>query len=669
MQTLGFSSKPEMSLAKSDFVRRPWSVRFRSHARLLAIAPAAAFFCALQLYRTLGGAITPCKTCLAVHPTGSAAYDFSPTRVTSPSGALRCDVELTASDGGLVYSISSERGPVILNSKLSLSGGGTSSGDKKLLSGFRVTRVTRNSVNKEWKPLFGERAIVPDRYHDISIGLSRTPSHDVTDIELQVRVYDEAVAFRFRIPADSPRIAWQDISSERVEFNLPKGAQAYYSNYAQGTYDKKPISNWNKPAEPPLTVELADGQWASILEAAQVDFAHMTLTLDVDDRIVSRLDGQVKISHAPYDMPWRVVMVAQKPGDLLEHNYVVLNLNAPNQLGDTTWIKPGRVIMAARLETKIVMNVIDFAAAFNIDYVELDTGWYGNEYDPKSDATTWNATLIDLPKVIAYAKSKGRKFMLYVNHIELERHLEEVLDALQEWGVEAIKFGFVNVGSQRWTNWLHHAIVEAAKRKLVVDVHDNYRSTGFHRTYPNLLQVEGIFGDEQFPTAYQSTIYPFTRFVTGPADHTYCFSYFKLLKSKAHQLALTIVNFGPMQFLFWYDWPGVYKGDKLAEVELWRDLPTVWDDTRVLEGRPGELVTVARKRSGDWWVGSIANETAQTVEVDFSFLERGKVFDAVIYEDAPGGTVANRTAQVQANSKIQFSLGASGGVAIRIRSG
>lgn len=599
------------------------------------------------------------------------------TLLLSPSARLRFYYRIDATKG-IRYSIHSRSGPVILDSRLDLGNdpnSGASSGE--WWSSLHVTSVSRCRFRSEWKQTFGERAVVPDRYNELRIGLKRRAQNgDAVDghappgpaeVTLQIRAYDEAIAFRIVLEQALPESLWQAVGTEAIEFNVPPGTDAYWNSYAQGAYERRSLSsNLTKPCEPPVTLELADGQWASILEAGQVDFAHMTVALAAKDRMVSRLDGIVKIKRAPYALPWRVVMVADTPGQLLEHNYIPLNLNPPNKLADTSWIKPGRVIMAVKLNTEFVLKTIDFAADFNIDYVELDTEWYGNEYDPRNDATKWNATLVDLPAVIAYAKSKGRKIMLYVNHIELESHLEEILDTYQGWGVDGVKYGFVNVGPQNWTQWLHRAVAEAAKRKLVVDVHDNYRSTGFHRTYPNMLQVEGIYGDEQFPTAQQSTIYPFTRFLTGFADHTYSFHYHKLKKTKAHQLALPIINFGPLQFLFWYDWYGNYAGDKLAEIELWRDVPTVWDHTRVLVGVPGQLVTVARKRGKDWWVGTVTNDTAQASTVDFGFLEAGRAYDAVIYEDGPDNKVFNRSLVLNRRSRIEFWLLPSGGAAMRI---
>jgi alpha-glucosidase len=580
--------------------------------------------------------------------------------ITSPSRNLW--FSLNVDQSGIAYSIATGTGPIVSLSKMALLAG-TFHKRRDLTLDVHVVSVKQSRVDRQWHNAYGERSMVPDIYNELAIDLS---SADIERFRLIIRVYDEGVAFRFALPVETPS-SWQGTSSESVSFNIPANASAWFNDYAQGVYRRRSLSNWTKLCEPPLTVELADGQWLSILEAAQVETPHMRLALIADDQLMSRLAGDFNVSRAPSQMPWRVVMVAESAARLLEHNYLVLNLNPPSKLQDLAWVRPGRVMRSMRLETSFVKDLIDFATSFDIEYVELDAGWYGNEYDPSSDATRWNDTLIDLPGVIAYAKQRKRRVMLYVNHIELERHLDEVLDVLQGWGVDGIKFGYVNVGSQYWTTWLHDAIVKAAEKRLVVDVHDNYRSTGFHRTYPNLLQVEGIHGDEQFPNAHQSTIYPFTRFLTGPADHTYCFFHKKLKKTKAHQLALPVINFGPLQFIFWYDQPKQLVGEHLREVEFWRDLPTTWDDTRVLEGRPGELVTIARRKGEDWWIGAVTNETAQHASINLNFLRgvQGR-FEATIYEDGPGNGITISRRDVYADMSLRLNFRPSGGAAVRI---
>ena len=178
---------------------------------------------------------------------------------------------------------------------------------------------------------------------------------------------------------------------------------------------------------------------------------------------------------------------------MVENNYFILNLNEPNQIANTSWIKPGQVIREVTLTTAGSMASIDFAAENNIAYVLFDAGWYGAEEDVKSDATTVTVDParskgpLDLPKVIEYANSKGVGILVYVNKKALHQQLDEILPLYKKWGIKGVKYGFVNVGDQYATAWLHQAVRKAAKYELMVDIHDEYRPTGYSRTYPNLL--------------------------------------------------------------------------------------------------------------------------------------------------------------------------------------
>ena len=229
---------------------------------------------------------------------------------------------------------------------------------------------------------------------------------------------------------------------------------------------------------------------------------------------------------ADYESPWRYVMVGNNPGEIVQNNYFMLNLNEPNQLENMNWIKPGNVIREVTLTTQGGLACVDFAAANGIKYVEYDAGWYGPENEEKSDATTVTVDParskgeLDLHKVIDYANSKGVGIILYVNMKALKNQLDEILPLYKKWGVKGLKFGFVDVGDQYSTSWLHHAVRMAAKYELMVDIHDEYRPTGYSRTYPNLITQEGIRGDEESPSLQQTVYTFFSRMICGAGDYT-----------------------------------------------------------------------------------------------------------------------------------------------------
>jgi alpha-glucosidase len=270
---------------------------------------------------------------------------------------------------------------------------------------------------------------------------------------------------------------------------------------------------------------------------------------------------------------------------------------------------------------------------------------------------------LNLQEVIDYGKSKGIGIILYVNRRALERQRDEIFPLYQKWGVAGVKLGFVQVGPQKWTSWLLDTVRMAAAHKLLVDIHDSYRPTGFSRTFPNLLSQEGVRGNEHMPSASHNATLPFTRSPAGAADVTICYYYPKIKTTRAHQLALAVTTYSPLQLLYWYDKPAQYRGE--PEIEFFDHVPTVWDETRVIHDRIGELVSIARRHGKDWYVGTICGDMPTEVELPLSFLAAGSNYVAHIYEsgDTPT-TVTRRILAVNATSGLTFKLPMAGGQAI-----
>ncbi len=473
------------------------------------------------------------------------------------------------------------------------------------------------------------------------------------------------------------------VENTRFHFTGDHTAWAVYA--AQGDYDggEVPLSRIKPGVERPLTVRIADDLYASITEAKLVDYARMKLRpvkgqphtleafLDAERGHYGKVTGST-----PFTSPWRVVMVADSPGRLLEQNDLILNLNDPCALPDTSWIKPGKVVREVTLTTAGGKACVDFCVQRGMQYVEYDAGWYGPEGDPRSDARKVHLDpkrhpdpkVLDLDEVIRYGSANGIGIILYVNQRALERQLDEILPLYRRWGVKGIKFGFVNVGSQRWTRWLHEAIRKAARQQLMLDIHDEFRSTGYQRTYPNLMTVEGIFGNEGFPTPVHNATLPFTRFLTGPADYTFCWYSGKLKPTHAHQLAISTIYFSPWQFLYWYDRPAMYRGE--AALEYWKELPTVWEETRVLRGAIGKYASVARRKGNAWYVGTICPQGG-AMEIPLAFLAPGEKYTATIYSDrdpdrAGSKAVTIETRAVDSTTVLKVRIPANGGQAIRI---
>jgi alpha-glucosidase len=594
--------------------------------------------------------------------------------LASPNGKLLFSFTLTQ-EGTLVYSINYQQKTVVKSSILGLSG---------WEKGFVQSDISLSKQDTVWKPVYGERSQVRDYYHGMNINLLKG-NNERLKMQLQVRAYNEGIAFRYFFPEYPQGGMDLSIRNELTDFTVPEGTKAWFADRAQAKYSLLSLSNWPDECERPLVLQLPDGNFACLAEAEMVNYSRSKFVLNPQksNTISCSMYDRVDLT-TPFATPWRVVMVAQRPGQLLENNDLLLNLNPPCEIVNTDWIKPGKVMREISLSAKGSKELIDFAVKHKIQYIHFDAGWYGYEYVVGSDATKVNVdprrnpnSDLDLKEVIRYANEKGVGVFLYVNQRALYRQLDKILPLFKEWGVKGIKFGFVHVGSQHWTTWMHEAVKKCAKYQLMVDIHDEYRPTGFSRTYPNLLNQEGVRGNEEMPEATNSTILPFTRYVAGAADHTICYYQQVGLKpnltryiktTSGHQLALAVIFYSPLQFLYWYDKPSDIHDE--PELEFFDQVPVVWDDTKVLQGEIGEHVTIARRNGDEWFVGSVTNTEARKLKLPLDFLERNKNYEATVYSD--DSSIKTRThvriQKIKVNSEtiLNIELNASGGQAIHI---
>lgn len=609
--------------------------------------------------------------------------------VTSPNGRLTFSFSigdnLEGGSGMMTYSIDYKNQTVIETSPLGIIMKDRDGGQvRDWTHNLKVADFHTSAHDTIWHPVYGERSAIPNRYNELVIDITFTDATAFT-LQLIVRAYDEGIAFQYHWPEKlNSQILW--IEEEQTHFVFPSATQGWYTPRAQAEYELRPIQNWASPAEMPLTLTLPSGLYASVAEAHMVNYARSRLmTLPgKSNTLVTDLASSI-VETSPFSTPWRVVMVAEEPGQLLENNYLILNLNPPNAINGPAWIKPGKVIRETTLSTEGAKKLADFAADHGLDYIHFDAGWYGYEYEVASDATTVTVDPrrnpkgdLDLHEAIRYAKTKGLGVTVYVNHRALERQLDEILPLYRRWGIDGVKFGFVHVGTHRWTTWMYDAVRKAAQYQLMVNIHDEFRPTGYSRTYPNLMTQEGVFGNEEMPSATHNTVLPFTRFIAGAADYTPAYYHRKEFKNvsksikntPAHQLALPVVYYSPLQWLYWYDVPSRdYQGE--PEVEFWAHCPTVWDDTRVLEGEIGEYIVVARQKEEEWYLGAITNTDSRELTLAFDFLPEGKNYVAHIFTD--GGEEINTRTQVRIErllatgaSTLSTKLKSSGGIVIRL---
>ncbi len=544
---------------------------------------------------------------------------------------------------------------------------------------FILNSIERSKHNDSWENAFGEKRQVPDRYRELKVNFE-DKTNTKRKVNLIFRVYNEGVALSYSIP----NAALGDsilIKDENIRFSFMEDYITWATYRAQGEYEKTPISRVKPECERPLVVEQSS-QMIAIAEAKLVDYARMKLSPDNSRpfSLRTQLAGTVKKS-LPFQSPWRVIMIGDNAGDLLQKNYLILNLNDPCAIKDISWIRPGKVIREVTLTTQGGLACVDFAATHGLQYVEFDAGWYGPEGDPDSDASTItvdpkrSAGPLDLHHIIEYGKSRGIGIILYVNHLALEKKIDQLLPLYESWGIKGLKYGFVNVGSQHWTSWLHEAVRKAAAHHLMVDIHDEYRPTGYSRTYPNLMTQEGIRGDEESITNDHTLISMFTRLLAGAGDNTICYYAPRVTEkmgSHASQLAKSIMLFSPWEFLFWYDRPegspgkvgGAGSSEGIIgdepELEFFKEIPTVWDETRVLDSKIGEYALIARRKGGEWFVGGMTGSAGRRMDLDLSFLNKHKKYEAKIYQDDPSADtrtfVSIQKMELEADSNYAINL-------------
>lgn len=526
-----------------------------------------------------------------------------------------------------------------------------------------VSRV--EEVDTQWHNAYGERSTVHDHYRTATLHLSR---HDDSDyrLDVEVRAYDEGIAFRYFLPEHKKAI-FHKVVDDLTEYRFPAGTQAWAERWAQATFTHTPIAELTQPVERALTLDLPNGLWVALADA------------DVDDWCLTKFEASQSdtntlrsVMYSPVDVvtycasPWKVVMVAETPGKLIEHNDIILNLNPVCAVPDAAeWVCPGK-IMRANISTEAGLKVIDFCAEHKIPYMLFDWQWYMPCTSHDGDATQVVEKL-DLPRVIAYGKERGVGVWLYVNQHALMKQAEELFPLLREWGVVGVKSGFVQYASHRWATWLHDLVRLAAENHLMMNIHDEFRPSGFSRTYPNLLTQEGICGNEEWPDATHNVTLPFTRMLNGAADYTICYFDKRLRNTHAHQLAASLVMFSPLQTIFWYDTPE--RCARVPELRWFEELPTTFDDTRVISGCPGKHIVMARRKGDAWYAALMTNNEGSGQQLPLNFLNGDTQYLAQVYTDDPSQPTITkvRCAEyvVRAGQTMRFDLLPRGGATVR----
>jgi len=557
----------------------------------------------------------------------------------------------------MYYSVSFWGNETVAWSPVGFTLNGIIAGDKTTFKNKKLKTVAEKFA---W-PL-GENDSISNNYNEIKLHCE-SPS---IDYQFIARIFNGSVAFRYQLPEQTT----EGSLTENTQFNLTS-SYTIYQYHHESVFTPLNIDSLNTSSDLPST--LTNGHlYLSIGEACNDNYTKAELKRGSAPHSLYMgfiRDASVKVN-GQFQTPWRTISMSRTAIGLHDFSELSLKLNPPSPNGIPSWVKPGKLIRCVTLTTEGGMDCIDFAVKNDLKYILFDGSWYNDkDFDANRAALAARET-IEMPKVVAYGKEKGIGVILYVNYKEgLRMQLDKALQQFKDWGAVGVKLGFVDGFTQGGIEWIAAAIKKIADYGFILNIHDNYKPTGLSRTYPNLLTQEGIRGDENSPDAFHTTVLPFTRFVAGAADFTFCYpnqknSYSKNLKvSMAQQLALTVIYFSPLQAMFWYGKPLEYTNER--EIEFFKLVPTVWDESHYLAGNIGKGISVARRKGNTWFVGSAAglDDWQDTIKLDF--LTKGKTYKATFYEDAYN-SIQKKTVTIKGGDNLTISLKGKTGQAIYI---
>jgi len=535
--------------------------------------------------------------------------------------------------------------------------------------------LTASSNDESWEPLWGKTSLARNQYNEYVFRLSEN-KQESRSLDWIIRVYDDGVAFRYVFPAGSGFGKFK-LTEESTFFTLDPGYKVWATNHGhyyssqEHSYEEKPAGEIG-PDELigcPLLVEAGDSSWLVITEADLTDWAGLYFKPhgETPGRLVSSLaplkrDPGIKVEgQVPALSPWRVIMVGEDPGDLIESN-LLGNLNDPVEYEDVDWIKPGLSAWdrwwsgdyAPGADFEVGMNTatmkyfVDLADEMDWEYMIVDWGWYGQVFvqhdgqqmpNPEVDITT-PIEEVDVKEIIRYARERDVRIILWVLSMHLDMQMEEALATYEDWGAAGIKVDFMDCDDQDMVNWYHQLARKAAKHRLVIDFHGAYKPTGVSRTLPNMITREGVLGNEytkwsDLVTPRHTVVLPYTRGLLGEMDftpggfhHIHQQDFVAVggdapnpfvMGTRCHQLAMLVVY--ESAFGVVCDSPDNYRDQ--PGTDFLKLVPATWDETRYLSGYPGESIVMARRRGTQWFVGGMTNEERRNVSFDLYFLEDG----------------------------------------------
>jgi alpha-glucosidase len=666
----------------------------------------------------------------------AATAQTGPVVLASPNGALEISIatvrgqSVEAAGGELAYRVTFRGQPVIQWSNLGL----ILEAAPALGTAVRIESSQASSQDETWTAVQGKTSRIRNHYNAVAVQTVETAANG-RRLVVEARAYDDGVAFRYVVP-EQPSIKELRILNEATQFRFSKYANTFslisrgFETSNEDDYHELTIGGLHPEylVNLPVLVEVPGIAWVGLTEADIEDYSSMFVTAAGGQTLMARLapreenpnsnaeiapsfptkEDRSKVSviaQTPVRSAWRALMIADQPGRLVESN-MVLNLNPPCAIGDTSWIRPGKTswdwwngsqakgVAKPGMNNDTMKYYIDFSARNKFEFLLIDGGWQASLLRPAVQvgsgqygglSNTQSIPAIDIPMLVAYAKSKNVRIWVITSSKDMRgERLDEALAQYEKWGLAGVKIDFIDRTDQWMMNWYREVARKAADHHIMVDFHGASKPDGSARTYPNVLTREGVMGAEYNRwsarvTPRHNVTLAFTRMLAGPMDYTpggfnnVTREEFAprttapvVMHTRAHATALFVVFESGLQMVA--DSPDAYDGQK--ELDFLKAVPAAWDETRVLNGVPPKYITIARRRGQEWFVGSITDWDARELDVPLSFLGSG-AYNAEIYADGPNAAAQPKDSviekrRVDARTVLKLKLAPGGGSAIRL---
>ena len=638
-------------------------------------------------------------------------------QVQSPNRDIK--VEVTVADK-VTFAIVQDHSEV-MNSAVSM----TLQGGEVLGANPKVLKVTKTSVDKEIPSPFYKKDVVKDIYNEMQISFRG-------NYGLVFRVYNDGVAYRLKTKKKVHIVISQELAVDNFHTDYKKKTPTL--NSTKPTFEEQFFNSFEQPYANetitglndkrlkilPLLVDLGDGRKICITEADLEDFPGMFLNNETGkpsfkavhapypkvkeqgghnqlQMLVKERENYIAKTSGTRSFPWRAFIISRNDKELADCD-MVYRLASPSRVNDISWIKPGKVAwdwwndwnlygvdFRAGINNPTYKYYIDFAAEHGIEYVILDEGWAVNLQADMMQVIPE----IDLQELVDYGKSKNVGIILWAGYWAFARDMENVVKHYSDMGVKGFKVDFLDRDDQEMVNFVYEASEVCAKYKMLVDFHGVFKPTGLQRTYPNVLNYEGVNGLEQMKwssekefdmVTYDVTI-PFIRMIAGPMDYTQgamrnaVKGNYRPVNSepmsqgtRCRQLATYVIFESPFNMLC--DAPSNYRREKEC-TEFISNIPTIWDETVSLDGKVSEYVAIARRHGNDWYIGALTNWTPRELDLDLSFLGEGdytlELFKDGINADRAARDYKKEVIPVPTDRKLKIRMVPGGGYAARIQ--